>query len=106
MRTRLCHRARPDSMRARMPPLRMATEKTPFGGRAGALIAPALPVLAGVAAAIVSWQRWITPFVDSSREMCVPWRLARGERLYRDVAYYYGPVGPWLGAILLKTFGR
>ena len=74
-----------------------------LGGKA---LAVGLPMIAGLAAAVISWQRWITPFVDASREMCVPWRLAGGERLYRDVAYYYGPVGPWLGALLLRMFGR
>lgn len=65
-----------------------------------------LPLLAGVSAAAITWNRWITPFVDSSREMQVPARLAAGERLYRDVVYYYGPIGPWCGALVLKTFGR
>ncbi len=94
------------SMAARIAAPSMSTSKIPFGGRVAALAAPVLPVLAGTAAAVISWQRWITPFVDSSREMSVPWRLSQGERLYRDVAYYYGPVGPWLGAVLLRMFGR
>ena len=47
----------------------------------------------------VSWNRWIEPFVDSGRELMVPWRLAHGERLYRDVAFYHGPLGPWLAAL-------
>jgi hypothetical protein len=28
----------------------------------------------------------------------VPWRIAQGERLYRDVAFYHGPLGPFLAA--------
>jgi hypothetical protein len=46
------------------------------------------------------------PFVDSSREMNVPARLVAGERLYRDVAYYYGPAGPWINAAALSALGR
>ncbi|MGH9444002.1 MAG: hypothetical protein ACRD16_17190 [Thermoanaerobaculia bacterium] len=65
-----------------------------------------LPLSAGLASAGITWNRWITPFVDSSREMQVPARLASGERLYRDVVYHYGPVGPWCGALLLKIFGN
>ena len=64
-----------------------------------------LPVLAAAALA-VSWQRWINPFVDSGRELDVPWRLAQGERLYRDITYYYGPLGPWVNALALRLFGN
>jgi hypothetical protein len=64
-----------------------------------------LPVLAALAALAVSWQRWIDPFVDSGREMDVPWRLLQGERLYRDITYYYGPIGPWANALALRLFG-
>jgi hypothetical protein len=65
----------------------------------------ALPVLAAVAALAVSWQSWIDPFVDSGREMDVPWRLLQGERLYGDITYYYGPVGPWVNALALRLLG-
>ncbi len=49
--------------------------------------------------ALVSWNRWIEPYVDSGRELMVPWRLAHGERLYRDVQFQHGPLGPYLAAI-------
>ena len=29
----------------------------------------------------VSWNRWIEPFVDTGRELMVPWRVSRGEAL-------------------------
>jgi 4-amino-4-deoxy-L-arabinose transferase-like glycosyltransferase len=72
----------------------------------GRWLAVLLPLLAGGAALAVSWERWIDPFVDSGREMDVPWRLALGERLYRDITYYYGPLGPWLNALALRLFGH
>ncbi len=65
-----------------------------------------LPVFAAGASCVLSWERWIQPFVDGSREMQVPARLAAGERLYRDVVYYYGPAAPWLNAVALRLFGR
>jgi hypothetical protein len=71
-----------------------------------AAIAAAFTVAAGVLSAWTSWRTWIVPFVDSSREMNVPVRLLAGERLYRDVAYYYGPAGPWLEAIGIALGGR
>jgi 4-amino-4-deoxy-L-arabinose transferase-like glycosyltransferase len=72
----------------------------------GPWLAVLLPLLAGVASLFFSWQRWINPFVDSGREMDVPWRLLQGERLYRDITYYYGPLGPWLNAAALWLFGH
>src|ERR1700674_3486977 len=66
----------------------------------------ALPVIAGIVAIAVSWQSWIDPLVDSGREMDVPWRLLQGERLYRDITYYYGPIGPWVNALELRLFGN
>ena len=66
----------------------------------------AVPALAGVASALLSWNRWIRPFVDGSRELQVPARLAEGERLYRDVSYYYGPAAPWVNGAALEIFGR
>ncbi len=67
------------------------------------LIAPAV---AGAASALLSWDRWLRPFVDGSRELQVPARVAAGERLYRDVAYYYGPAAPWANGAALDLFGR
>ncbi len=63
-------------------------------------------ILVGVLSAAFSWRTWILPFVDSPREMNVPARLAAGERLYRDVVYYYGPAGPWINAAAIAAFGR
>jgi hypothetical protein len=68
-------------------------------------LAAALTTAAAGAALAASWQRWINPFVDSGREMDVPARLAAGERLYRDIDYYYGPAGPWLQSLALRACG-
>jgi hypothetical protein len=72
----------------------------------GRWLAAAAPVCAGIASVLFSWQRWINPFVDGSREMIVPARLAAGERLYADVAYLYGPAAPYLNALPIKLLGR
>jgi hypothetical protein len=69
------------------------------------VLAAALPfVVFGVLLA-VSWNRWIEPFVDSGRELMIPWRLAHGERLYRDLHFHHGPLGPWLAAIVDAAAG-
>jgi len=56
--------------------------------------------------AAISWNRWIEPFVDTGRELMVPWRVSRGEALYRDVRFYYGPLAPWLAAAADSVVGR
>ena len=57
-----------------------------------------LPYAVFLLLAAVSWNRWIEPFVDTGRELMVPARVAQGERLYRDVRFYYGPLAPYLAA--------
>jgi hypothetical protein len=56
--------------------------------------------------AFISWNRWIEPYIDTGRELMVPWRLAHGERLYRDVQFHHGPFGPYLAAISDGLAGR
>ena len=65
-----------------------------------------VPAVVGAVAIVFSWQRWISPFMDGGRELAVPARLAAGGRLYSDVMYHYGPLGPWVNAGALAIFGR
>src|SRR5436305_1661686 len=71
-----------------------------------AALALALPLAAGGASIAFSWLRWISPFVDSGREMDVPARRRAGERLYRDVTCNAGPAGPCVNALALRVFGH
>ena len=65
------------------------------------LLAAALfALLAGL-----SWLRWASFQGDLSREWTVPMRLAAGERLWKDVGYYYGPLAPHLVADAFRAFG-
>jgi hypothetical protein len=66
----------------------------------------ALPYVIFAFLAAVSWNRWIEPYVDTGRELMVPWRLAQGERLYADVQFHHGPLAPWLGAAIDRVAGR
>ena len=52
----------------------------------------------------VSWERWGNPLVDCGREMNQPLRLAHGEMLYSDVRHIYGPLSPYLNALLYRIF--
>ena len=53
----------------------------------------------------VSWERWGNPLVDCGREMNQPLRLARGEMLYSDVRHIYGPLSPYVNALLYRILG-
>src|SRR3954467_4276422 len=53
----------------------------------------------------LSWQKWADLAIDGGREMNTPLRLLRGERLYSDVYYLYGPLSPYLNAGLYAVFG-
>src|SRR5262245_36105510 len=52
-----------------------------------------------------TWGTWPDPIVDFGGELYVPWRLAEGDVLYRDVAYFTGPLSPYLNAAVFKVFG-
>jgi len=52
-----------------------------------------------------TWMTWLNPLLDSSRELAVPARVAAGERLYRDVVAWYGPVPIWLHAAADRALG-
>jgi hypothetical protein len=61
--------------------------------------------LATVALWFVSHGKWGDAIVDSGREWIVPDSLARGDLLYRDVVYWFGPLTPYMHALLFRLFG-
>jgi hypothetical protein len=72
------------------------------------LAAVAFTVTATLATAalwIVSRGKWGYAIIDSGREWIVPECLARGELLYRDIVYWFGPLTPYLHALLFRFFG-
>jgi len=52
-----------------------------------------------------TWAAWGNLTIDSGHEMYVPWMLARGKMLYRDVWFLYGPGGPYFTSWLFRLFG-
>lgn len=64
----------------------------------------------GIVAAFIfmmsaGWKRWCDPLVDFGRELYIPWRLSQGDVLYRDQAYFNGPLSPYFNAVWFKLFG-
>jgi hypothetical protein len=68
-----------------------------------------LPVatLGGLSALLLgwSWRRWPDLLIDFGRELYIPWRLANGAQLYRDVDDFYGPLSQYFNAALFRIFG-
>lgn len=54
--------------------------------------------------AYISWRKWPDILVDFGRELYIPWQLSNGSRLYLDIAYFNGPLSPYLNSILFKIF--
>jgi 4-amino-4-deoxy-L-arabinose transferase-like glycosyltransferase len=66
----------------------------------------ALVAVAFVFAAEISWRRWPDLIVDFGGQLYIPWRLANGAVLYRDLYYFAGgPLSQYFNALLFKIFG-
>ena len=68
-------------------------------------IGPLVVALVAVAMAAWTWRQWADPIVDFGGEAYVAWRLSRGDVLYRDLAYFTGPLAPYLHGAAMKLFG-
>jgi hypothetical protein len=73
--------------------------------RGRGVLAAAAVAAATIALFVVSRGKWSDALIDSGREWIVPDALARGELLYRDVVYWFGPFTPYFQAAFLKAFG-
>ncbi|RJP76371.1 MAG: hypothetical protein C4522_18475 [Desulfobacteraceae bacterium] len=66
-----------------------------------------LIALAGAAAAMlwISWGKWPDVLVDFGHELYIPWMLAEGKMLYRDLLNFRGPFSPYWNALWFVLFG-
>ena len=60
---------------------------------------------AGSFMAAISWRKWPDLIVDFGRQVYIPWQLAEGQVLYKDIHYIYGPFSAYLHALVFKIFG-
>lgn len=59
-----------------------------------------------VLCAAFTWRRWPDLVVDFGAQLYMPWRLAEGAVLYRDLFYLAGgPLSQYFHALLFKIFG-
>jgi hypothetical protein len=63
--------------------------------------------IVGFAAALAwhTWGHWGDFQVDNGRELYVPAEILKGKLLFRDLWYMYGPLAPYLKAMLFWIFG-
>src|SRR3954454_17090973 len=64
-----------------------------------------LHALTFAALTVWSWRKWTDPLVDFGRELYIPWQLANGKVLYRDIAHLFGPLSQYLNALWFRLFG-
>src|SRR6266545_2954250 len=76
--------------------------QTGGGGYRNAWIFALLLFVGGCA---LTWRRTASFHGDLNREWTTPARVAAGERLYKDVSYFYGPVAPISEAAAFRLFG-
>jgi hypothetical protein len=69
------------------------------------VLGPLLVVALGGACLRWSWEYGPDSLVDFGRELYLPWRLAAGDILYRDIVYLNGPLSPYWNALLFQVFG-
>jgi hypothetical protein len=64
-------------------------------------------LVVGVAAALAwyTWGHWGNFQIDNGRELYVPVEILKGKLLFRDLWYMYGPLAPYLKALLFRIFG-
>ncbi|MGP0628724.1 hypothetical protein ACTRW9_03365 [Nitrospina sp. 32_T5] len=53
----------------------------------------------------LSWQRWADVLIDFGNQLYIPWRIAEGEVLYRDLFYVFGVLSPYIHALIFKLAG-
>ena len=53
----------------------------------------------------LSWRKWPDAIIDFGRELYIPWRISNGSVLYKDIAYFFGPLSVYVNAFLFKIFG-
>jgi hypothetical protein len=68
-------------------------------------IARCVIISTGGALAWYTWGHWGDFQIDNGREIYVPSAILHGKLLYRDLWYMYGPLAPYVKALLFWIFG-
>ena len=70
-----------------------------------AVVGAAALLLATTALFVVSRGKWSDALIDSGNVWIIPFTISRGELLYRDVVYWFGPFTPYFHGMIFRIFG-
>lgn len=76
-----------------------ADDSTELDERPEGWLGPLLIAAVFVALATCTWGTWPDVLIDFGREAYVPWRIVEGDVLYRDIAWFNGPLSPCVNAL-------
>ena len=71
----------------------------------GCCAGPLVIAVVSVAMLVWLWRSWPDVLIDFGRELYIAWQLAEGKALYTDIAYFNGPLSPYLNSIWFRLFG-
>lgn len=66
---------------------------------------PAAIAICGAFMTAIGWMKWGDLMIDYGAQVYLPWRIAEGQVLYRDINYLYGPLSGHVHALLFVLFG-
>jgi 4-amino-4-deoxy-L-arabinose transferase-like glycosyltransferase len=66
---------------------------------------PSLIVIVFCVLAFWSWRKWPDLLVDFGQQLYIPWQLASGKLLYKDIVILHGPLSQYFNAFWFKAFG-
>jgi len=66
---------------------------------------PSLIVIVFCMLALWSWRKWPDLLVDFGQQLYIPWQLASGKLLYKDIIILHGPFSQYFNAFWFKLFG-
>lgn len=75
-----------------------------IGGRQSAILHTLVIATTFLAMAIWTWGKWADT-IGNGRELYIPWRIAHGEVLYRDLPHHAGPFSQYFNGLLFWTVG-
>lgn len=91
--------------RSREPSASPALGFAPGVAAVRGLVAPAVAIAASLGVFWWTWMTWPDAIVDFGRELYVAWRIVEGEVLYRDIAFFNGPLSSYWNAGVFGLFG-
>jgi Dolichyl-phosphate-mannose-protein mannosyltransferase len=66
---------------------------------------PSLIAIVFILMAFWSWRKWPDLLIDFGQQLYIPWQLASGKLLYKDIVILHGPLSQHFNALWFKLFG-